>query len=169
MFRNLQCQWAMPTSRIRDNCSNLPLPPADHAGSTLSHLAHADGAAAVAPHCRVLGRDSDQVSGHHPEHLAVAGAGWVCSQGNESNSVCCLVYNVLFFSFLPTPEVAGVTGEAHSQAPSGGKPRLPLGSETQSVPATCRSCKRHHIALSPLVLLVHIIGAWPLVAGTKSA
>ena len=36
----------------------------------------------------------------------------------------------LFFSFLPTPKVTGVTGGAHSQAPSGGKPRLPLASET---------------------------------------
>ena len=87
LFRYLQWQCATPISGIRDNCGGLPLPPACHTRSTLSHLAHAGGAAPVAPSCRVLGRDSDQVSGCHPEHLAVAATGWVCSQGNERNSI----------------------------------------------------------------------------------
>ena len=60
----------------------LPLPPADHSRSTLSHLAHAEGAVPAAPSCRALGRDSDQVSGCCPECLAVATAGWVCFQGS---------------------------------------------------------------------------------------
>ena len=42
------------------NCGGLPLTPADHARSTLSHLAQAGGAAPAAPSCRILGRDSDQ-------------------------------------------------------------------------------------------------------------
>ena len=69
----------MPTSGIRDDCGGLPLPPADHARSTLSHLAHAGAVAPVALICRILGRDSDQVSGGHPECFAVAAAGWMCS------------------------------------------------------------------------------------------
>ena len=78
--------------------------------------------------------------------------------------------SVLFFCFFPTPEVTGTTGGAHSKAPSGGRPRLPLVSErtTTVCPATCRSCKRHHVALSPLMPLAHTRGAWPLVACTRS-
>ena len=76
---------------IRDNCGSLPLSPVDHGRSTLSHLAHIGCAAPAAPNCRVLGKDSDQMSGHHPEYLAVAAAGWLCSQGSESNSIWCLV------------------------------------------------------------------------------
>ena len=104
-------------AHLWDNCSSLPLPPADHARSTLSHLAHEGGAAPVAPSCRVLGRDSDQVSGCHPEHLAVAVVGWVRSPGRESHSICCLVAMPSFFLFLATPEVTGVAGGAHSQDP----------------------------------------------------
>ena len=59
----------------------LPLPPVDHARSTLSHLALTGHAAPAAPSCRFLGRDSDQAFGHFPEYLAVAAAGWVCSWG----------------------------------------------------------------------------------------
>ena len=45
--------------------------------------------------------------------------------------------NALFFSFLATPEVTGVTGGAHSQAPSGGKPCLPLASEMTNAVCPC--------------------------------
>ena len=79
--------------------AGLPLPPAGHARSTPSHLAHTGGAAPVAPSCRVLGRDSDQVSGCHPVCLTEAAAGWVCSQRSESNSVWCLVAVPFFFFF----------------------------------------------------------------------
>ena len=68
------------------------------------------------------------------------------------------------FSFLPTPEVTGVAGRAHSQAPCGGKPHLPLASET----TISGSCKRHHVALSPLLPLAHTRGAWPPVDCTRS-
>ena len=77
----------------------LPLLPADYARSTLSYLAHTGGAAPVAPSCRVLERDSNQVSGGHPERLSVAAAAWVCSWGSESNSVWCLVAVPSFFLF----------------------------------------------------------------------
>ena len=79
--------------------------------------------------------------------------------------------SALSFSFLPTPEVNGVEGGAHSQAPSGDKPHLPwpLRRLPGSAPATCRLCKRHHFALSPLIPLAHARGAWPLVACTTSA
>ena len=50
-------------------------PPAGHASSTLSRLAHTGGAVPSAPSCRVLGRDSDQASGCCPECLAVAAEG----------------------------------------------------------------------------------------------
>ena len=102
----------MPTSGIRDNCSGLSLLPADHIRSTLSYLAHAGGAVPVVPSCRVLGMYSDQVSKGHPEHLSVAAAGWVCSQGSESNSIWFLVAIPSSFSFLAIPEVTGVTGGA---------------------------------------------------------
>ena len=81
----------MTISRVSGNCGSLPLPPVDHTKSTLSGLAYAGGAAPAAPSCRVLGRDSDQVSGRCPECLAVAAAGRVCSQGSESNSICFLL------------------------------------------------------------------------------
>ena len=45
--------------------------------------------------------------------------------------------SALFFSFLPTPEETGVTGGAYSQAPSGGKPCLPLASETTTLICPC--------------------------------
>ena len=76
----------MPTSRVRDNCGGLPPPPADHASSTPSHLAYAGSSEPAAPSHKVLGRDSDQASGHCLEHLAVAPAGQVCSQGSERNN-----------------------------------------------------------------------------------
>ena len=119
LFRYLQWRWATPISGIRDNCSSLHLLPADHARSTLFHLAHAGGAALAAPTCRILRRDSDQVSGGHPERLAAAAAVWVCFQGSESNSIWLLVAmpSFFYFSLLPTPEVTGVTGRAHTQAP----------------------------------------------------
>jgi len=40
-----------------------------------------------------------------------------------------LVFNALFFSFLATPEVTGITDGAHLQTPSVGKPRLHLAFE----------------------------------------
>ena len=57
--------------------------------------------------------------------------------------------SALFFSFFLNPEVTGVAGRAPSLVPSGG---LPLASE---MTATCRSCKRHYITLSPLMPLAH--------------
>ena len=147
------------------------LPPEDHARSALSHLAHAGGAAPVVPSCKVLGRDSDQVSVGHPEGLAVAAAGWVCSQGSESNSIWCLVAMPSFFSFLETPEVTRVADEAHSQAPSGGKPCLPLASEM-----TAAVCPYHLWIMQeaprctyPLMSRAQKRGAWPRMACTRSA
>ena len=71
----------MSTFIIRDNYGGLLPSPVDHTGSTLSHLAHTEGAAQSAPGCRVSGRDNAQVPGHHSEHLTVAAAGRVCSMG----------------------------------------------------------------------------------------
>ena len=81
----------MPTSGVRDNCGDMPLPPVDLARSTLSGLAPTGGVAPVAPGYRFLGRDNDQASGCCPEHLAMAIAGWVCSQGSESNNRWCSI------------------------------------------------------------------------------
>ena len=51
----------------------------------------------------------------------------------------CMVLDcsALFFSFLTTPEVTEVAGGAHSQAPSGGKSRLPLASDTTAMVCAC--------------------------------
>ena len=95
----------MPTSGVGDNYYGLPPPHTDNARNTLSHLAHAGGGIPAASSYTVLERDSDQVSRHHPERLAVEAAGRVCSQESESNSVWCLVAVPFIFSFLPTPEV----------------------------------------------------------------
>ena len=86
-------------SPVVDNCNGLLPLPADHTRNTLSHLAQEESAALAAPSCRVLGRDSGQVSGPIPECLAVAAAGWVCSQGIESNSIWHLVAVPSFFLF----------------------------------------------------------------------
>ena len=72
---------------------------ADHTRSTLSHLAHAGGAAPAVPSCGVPGKDSDHVSSCGPESLTVAAAGRVCSQWHESNSVWCLVAVPSFLLF----------------------------------------------------------------------
>ena len=43
-----------------------------------------------------------------------------------------------FFLFLPTPEFTGVTGGAHSQDLSDGKPGLPLASEMTTTVCPCQ-------------------------------
>ena len=96
-----------PTSGARDNCGGLPLSPVDHARITLSCLAPTEGATQAAPSCRFLGRDHDLSSEHCPECLAVAVAGWVCSQENESNNRWCSI--AMSFSVVPA-EVVGVAG-----------------------------------------------------------
>ena len=108
-FRDPQWWWVTHTSGVRDSCSRLPLPTADNARSTPSHINHARGAVPAAPSCRILGRDSDQASLSCPEHLAVAAAGWVCSQGDESSKEWCLV---TVPSFLSAHEVTGASGGA---------------------------------------------------------
>ena len=158
MFRYPQWQWAKPTSGIRDNCGSLPLPPADHARSTLFCLAHKGGAAPAASSCRVLGRDNDQASGRCSEHLEVAAAGWRCSQGCESNNVWCSVAVPSFF--WQTPEVTGSQVEPTHRPPvvAVHASLWPLKGLLWSAPATCRSCKRHHVALSPPLPLAHTRG-----------
>ena len=113
----------MPTFGVSDNCGGLPPPPVDHARSTLSCLAPRGATASASPSCRVLGRDSDQASGHCPEHLAVATAAQVYSQGSESNNRWCCV---TVFSVEPS-EVVGSAGGSCSGIPSGGGPHLTSG------------------------------------------
>ena len=45
----------------------------------------------------------------------------------------------------------------------------PLRGPLRSVPVTCGLCKRHHVALSPLMAMTQSRCAWPLVACTRSA
>ena len=116
----------LPTSGARDNCSDLPLPPVDHARSTSSCLAPTGGAAQAAPSCRFLGRDSDQASGHCPECLAVAAAGRVCSQGSESNNRWCSI--AMSFSVVPS-EMVEAASYFCSGIPSGSGLFPPLESE----------------------------------------
>ena len=115
---NRLCSIAMSFSAVpsemvgaaSDFCSGIPsgggpCPPlesgitSDHARSTLSHLAQVGSATLAASSCRVLGRDSDQVSGCHPVCLTEAAAGWVCSQRSESSSVWCLIAVPSFILF----------------------------------------------------------------------
>ena len=77
----------MPTSGVSDNCSGLPLQPADHARSTPSYLAHTGGAAQATSCCRILGSYRDQACGLCPEHSAVVATGLECSQGCEHQQV----------------------------------------------------------------------------------
>ena len=129
-----QVVWATPTSGVRDNCSGLPLPFEDHTRSTSSHLAPTGGDAQAAPSCRFLGRDSDQVSGHCPACLAVAAAGWMCSQGSESNNRWC---SITASSSVVPPEVAGAASGSCSGIPSGGGQYPPLESEITVVACPC--------------------------------
>lgn len=96
---NFQWQWATPNSEVRDNHSSLPLSLADHARGTLSHLVHARDAEPVVPSYRILGKDSYQVSGGHPEYLAVAAAGRVYSQEHEKTTYGAWLPCSLFFFF----------------------------------------------------------------------
>ena len=68
------------------------------------------------------------------KHLAVETSGEVCSQGSESNRGWCSDGALLF---LPTSEVTGAAGEAHSQASSGGRPHLTLASKKTAVVYPC--------------------------------
>ena len=101
-------------------------PPVDHMRSTPSCLAPTEGAAKPAPGCRVLGRDSDQASGHCPERLAVIAADQVCSQESESNNRWC---SVTVPSCVLASEVTGATTSACSGTPNGSGPRPLLESE----------------------------------------
>ena len=144
--------------------------PVHHARSTLSLLAHVGGSAPAAPTFTFLGRDSDQASGHSPEHFSVAAAGQVCSQGSESNNVWYLF--AVPYVFWLTLKVTGATGGAHSQAPSGGRSHLPLASQITTmvlVLDTCRSHKRHHVSLRPSLPLAHTRGAQPSIVHTRNA
>ena len=125
----------MAVSRVSDNCGGLLLPPVDHAGNILSHSAHIGDAAQAVPSCRILGYDRDKACGYCLEHLAVAAAGWVFSQGCESNSR----WYSLSVSFSEVPsEVAGVANEFCSGIPSGDAPCPPLESEITM--AVCPHC-----------------------------
>ena len=57
-------------------------------------------------------------------------------RGVRATAIWCLFAMPDFF-FLPTPEVTGVLVGAHSQAPSGFKPCLPLASEMTAMVCPC--------------------------------
>ena len=61
-----------------------------------------------------------------------------------------------FFFFL-TPEVTRLQVEPTHRPPmvAGHTSLWPLRPSQQSVPAACRSCKKHHVTLSPTVPLAH--------------
>ena len=78
------------------------------------------------------------------EHLAVATAECVSSQGSKSNNSLCLIA-------VPSSEVIGNEGGACSGTPNGSGPRPPLELVITAVvcPATCRPCMKHPVSLSP--------------------
>ena len=79
---------------------------------------------------RFLGKDSDQVSGHCPQPLVVAAAGWMCSQGSQSNIRW---YSVAMSSSVLPSEVVGAASGSCSGIYSGGGPCTPLESEITAV------------------------------------
>ena len=82
-------------------------------------------AAQASPSCMFPGRDSEQASGHCLERLAVAAAGWVGSQGSESNRWCSVTMS---FSAVSS-EVVGAASGSCSETSSGSGPHPPLESE----------------------------------------
>ena len=123
-----------PTSGVSDNCGDLLLPPVDHARSTSSCLAPTGDAVPAAPICRFLVRDSDQASGHCPEHLAVAVIGWVFSQGTKRNNRWCFIS--VSSSVVPS-EVFGAASSSCSEIPSGGGPCPALESVITAMVCPC--------------------------------
>ena len=83
-----------------------------------------------------------------PGHLAVSVAGFLSSQGSESNNWLFLV--TMPSSVVPS-EVIGAPSCACSGIPSGSCPYPPLESVITVVDHTsaCRPCKKHPIPLSP--------------------
>ena len=122
-------------SGVTDKCGGLTLPPADHARSTLSHLACWGGSAQAAPSCSVLESDSDQMCGQWLEHLAVAARGVMCSQGCKCNNRWC---SVIITSSVVSSEVIGATCGACSWTLSGGSACPPPESAITLVVFPCQ-------------------------------
>ena len=99
--------------------------------------------------------------------MAVAVAGRVCSQENESNSNWC---SVPVPSSLLTSNVLSATGGDFS-GPYLWQSMQTLVYEMTSVvcPITCRSCKRCHIMPSPLLPLSHTRGTLSPIAHASAA
>lgn len=74
------------------------------------------------------------------------------------------------FLLLPTLEVTGAAGEAHSQAPvvSGHTSLWPTRWLPWSIPTTSISCKRHHVTFSPLLPLACMRYPQPPIACRRS-
>ena len=68
------------------------------------------------------------------EHLTVAMAGCVCSQGSESNNRWCLV---TILSSVVLSEVTGAASGACSQTPRSGRLHPPLASKITAVVCPC--------------------------------
>ena len=96
--------------------------------------------------------------------------GWV-PRGGGGNRVLCLFVVPSFFLFCQPLRWLVLQVEPTHRPPvvSSHASLWPLRWLLQSAPATCRSCKMHHIALSPLMPLAHARGPWPPVACTRSA
>ena len=132
----------MPSSGVIDKSGGLPPSPADHERSTLSHLAHTEGAEPAFPSCRFLGKNSDQASGHCPEHLLVAADRWVCSQGSKRNNRWCFI---AMSSVVPS-EVTGAASDSCSGL------CMAMGHAhlwNQLAPITCRQHRKNPIPLRP--------------------
>ena len=107
-------------------------PPVDHAINNPSCFTHMGCTAQDALICRFLGRDSDQASGHFPEHLALAIAGQMCFWGSESNIRWCSI--VMSFTVLPYEDFGAACDFCIS---SGSWPCPPLESGTTAVVCSC--------------------------------
>ena len=73
--------------------------------------------------------------------------------------------------FCQTMNLLGPQAEPTHRPPvvAGHASLWPRRRPPQSVPAACRSHKRHHVALSPLLPSAHTRGAWPPAACTRNA
>ena len=78
----------------------------------------------------------------------------------------CFIYLFILFFFFADPRFLGPQEEPTHRPPvvAGHTSLWPPRQLPQLVPATCRSHKRHHIALSPPLPLAHAGGAQPRVA-----
>ena len=145
-------------SGVRDNCCGLPLPPVDHSKKHLICLALTGGAVPAASSCRVFERTVIKHLGAAQSTWQWELQGWCVPKRVKATMCGAWLQRPLPLPSPATPYVAGASGGAHLQVPSGaGHTSLwpPRGLPRSFPDTACRSRKRYHVALSPLLPLAH--------------